>query len=151
MYRPPSPVSSPADHYHHTHASPIHARDTRRHPALASRGIRHMECSASAPHLLSSAPLDSSTSPPQPTPCPLARCLPCHHRLIAVAPFACDTKAETHSHPHTAPTASPAFTRVVRFVCSPRIVSTHGDCEPERDLGHQRGFRPGERRAHQLC
>ena len=52
--RPPSPGSSPADHCHDTHASPTTRTD--RHPALTSRGIHHIECSASAPHLRSSAP-----------------------------------------------------------------------------------------------
>ena len=61
--RPPSPGSSPADHCHDTHASPTTRTD--RHPALTSRGIHHIECSASAPHLRSSAPplLRHSTAP----------------------------------------------------------------------------------------
>ena len=53
-------------HYHNTHASPTrpHAR-AHRHPALTSRGIHHIECSTSAPHLRSSAPplLRHSTAP----------------------------------------------------------------------------------------
>ena len=41
--RQPSPVSSPAERYHNTHASPT--TRTHRHPALTSRGIHHIECS----------------------------------------------------------------------------------------------------------
>ena len=61
--RRPSPVSSPADHHHNTHASPT--TRTHRHPGLDSRGIHHTECSASAPDLRSSAPplLRHSTPP----------------------------------------------------------------------------------------
>ena len=54
LARQPSPVSSPADRYHNTHASPT--TRTHRHPALTWRGIHHNECSASAPLLRSSAP-----------------------------------------------------------------------------------------------
>ena len=59
--RRPSPVSNPADHYHHTHASPT--TRTHRHRALSPRSIHHIECPP--PLLRCSAPLDSSTSPPQ--------------------------------------------------------------------------------------
>ena len=59
MPRPPAkPCFEPGPHhYHNTHASPT--TRTHRHPALTSHGLHHTECSASAPHPRSSAPLDS--------------------------------------------------------------------------------------------
>ena len=82
--RRPGPVSSPADHYHNTHASPT----TRTHPALTSRGIHHTECSASASHLRSSAP-------------PLLR-----HSTAPRGKHAC---ASTHTSVANAPLPLPAF------------------------------------------
>ena len=76
-------------HYHNTHASPTrpHAR-AHRHPALTSRGIHHIECSASAPHLRSSAP-------------PLLR-----HSTAPRGKHAC---ASTHTSVANAPLPLPAF------------------------------------------